>query len=92
MVTLAEILQTLRFPGSAAFHRRVEDFRLQVAVYTLLHSYTYASLLCACLWPRLDGGTVIVALLHIPCSYSYILTLYRAMYNGYDTYGAFRRS
>ncbi len=26
-VTAAHILQTLRFPGSAAFHRRVEDFR-----------------------------------------------------------------
>ena len=26
-VTSAHILQTLRFPGSAAFHRRVEDFR-----------------------------------------------------------------
>ena len=26
-VTSAHILQTLQFPGSAAFHRRVEDFR-----------------------------------------------------------------
>ncbi len=47
-VTLARILQTLWFPGSAAFHRRVADFRLRVAVYTMLHSYTYATPLCVC--------------------------------------------
>ena len=56
-VTLAQILQTLRFPSSAAFLRRVEDFRLRVAVYTVLHGYTYASLLCVCLWTQLHGGT-----------------------------------
>ena len=48
IVTLAIFLQTLRFPGSAAFHRRVEDFRLRVAVYMMLHSYTNASPLCVC--------------------------------------------
>ena len=47
-VTLGKILQTLRFPGSAVFHRRVEDFRLRVGVYTMLHSYTYATP-CVCL-------------------------------------------
>ena len=48
-VTLAKILQTLRFPGSAAFHWRVEDFLLRAAVYMMLHNYTYATLLCVCL-------------------------------------------
>ena len=37
-VTLAKILQTLLFPGSAAFHRLMEDFRLLAAVYTLLQA------------------------------------------------------
>ena len=44
-VTPAQILQTLRFPGSAAFHRRVEDFR-PAAMYAALHGYTFASPLC----------------------------------------------
>ena len=43
MVTLANFLQTLRFPGTAAFNRRVGDIRLRVDVYTMLHGYTYAS-------------------------------------------------
>ena len=47
-VTLAKFLQTLRFPGSAAFRTRVADFRLRVAVYTMLRSYTYATPLCVC--------------------------------------------
>ena len=42
IITPAKFLQTLRFPGSAVFHRRVQDFRLRVAVYTALYSYTYA--------------------------------------------------
>ena len=45
-MTPAKILQTLRFPGSAVFHRRVEAFRLRVAVYTMLYSYTYTKPLC----------------------------------------------
>ena len=55
MVTLAKFLQTLLFPGSAAFHRRVEDFRLPVAVYTMLHSHTYATLLCVSVHPTSRG-------------------------------------
>ena len=67
MVTLAEILQTLRFPGSAFFHRRVEDFRPRVAVYTALYCYTYAKPLCVSVDPT-SRVTVIVAPAHIPCS------------------------
>ena len=46
ITTPAKVLQTLRFPGSAVFHRRVDDFRLRIAVYTTLYSYTYAKPLC----------------------------------------------
>ncbi len=55
MVTPAKVLQTLRFPGSAGFHRRVEDLRLQVAVYTMLYSYTYAKPLCVSVDPTSRG-------------------------------------
>ena len=56
IVTLPIFLQTLRFPGCAAFHSRVEDFRLRFAVYTMLHSYTNASPFCLCPWTRIHGG------------------------------------
>ena len=99
MVTQAKFLQTLRFPGSAAFRGRVEDFRLRVAVYAMLHGYTYTSPLCVSVEPT-SQGTVIVAPAGFPCSYSCILTLYHAIrgmysllvYNGYDAYNALRRS
>ena len=95
IVTLAIFLQTLRFPGSAAFHRRVEDFRLRVAVYTMLHSYTNASPLCVCLWTRLHGGAgphSLLIQLHPPALPRYTGMYSLPMYNGYDTYGALRRS
>ena len=37
----SHFLQTLRFPGSAAFHRRVEDFRSRVAVCAMFRGYAF---------------------------------------------------
>ena len=37
--TLAQFLRTLRFPGSAAFHRRVENFLPRAAVYVCVCVY-----------------------------------------------------
>ena len=38
-------------PNLCRLHRRVEDFRQGVTVYTLLHGYTYASTLCVSVDP-----------------------------------------
>ena len=73
-VALAEFLQTLRFPGSAAFHRRVEDFRPHVAAYALLNGYTFMHI-CG---PHFTGA-LLVAPAHIPGSYRSFLTLYHAI-------------
>ena len=73
-VALAKILQTLRFPGSAAFHRRVEDFRPHVAVYAMLHGYTFMHI-CG---PDFTGA-LLVAPAHIPGSYRSVVTLYHAI-------------
>ena len=73
-VALAEFLQTLRLPGSAAFHRCVEDFRPHVAAYALLHGYTFMHT-----WGPDFTGTLLVAPAHIPGSYRSVLTLYHAI-------------
>ena len=73
-VALAKILQTLRFPGSAAFHRRVEDFRPHVAVYAMLHGYTFMHI-CG---PDFKGA-LRVAQEHVPGSYHSVLTIYHAI-------------
>ena len=98
-VTLAKILQTLWFPGSAVFHRRMEDFRPRVAVFTALYCYTYAKPLCVSVHPTSRGQCNCGA-----CRHSLIIplhpTLYHAIrgmysllvYSGYDTYNTFRRS
>ena len=73
-VALAKILPTLQFPGSAAFHRRVEDFRPHVAVYAMLHGYTFMHI-CGTDFT----GALFVAPAHIPGSYRLVLTLYHAI-------------
>ena len=42
----SENFEDAAVPRLCCFHRRVEDFRLRVAVYTMLYSYTYAKPSC----------------------------------------------
>ena len=78
-VTLAKILQTLWFPGSAVFHRRMEDFRPRVAVFTALYCYTYAKPLCVSVHPTSRGQCNCGA-----CRHSLIIPLHPTLYHAYE--------
>ena len=58
MITPPGIMQTLRFPGSAVFHKGVQHFRwLHNYDSPCKHCYTaYLSYNCIYVWPRLHGG------------------------------------
>ena len=96
-VTSAQILLKLQFPSSAAFRRRVEDFR---RVHGVTQLYLRFAFMRACLWTHLHGGAAIAGRAGIPYSYGSFVTLYSAIrgicslpvYSCYDIYNALRRS